>query len=407
MRLSIHVAFATTISIIVAPAFAQRSFDKPFDEVESAIHEQAAGRPFKFPENEPLPPTEIGNTKTTAQAPSRSSSLDDLMGDKPTVQRNAAAAAMTKAEFFAEFEHHYMEAARSNGIISSIDQEYSDVAKSLAVMLPSEFGISTQCVQQRMRDGRISGSRQAMAIASAMYDVIDKIASSGGKAPSGRKTDTLREKVNSLSQRAGGCPNDFPAIKQYLEEYTEFAKALVARKQNAVAERQTKEKEEAQQAKLAADKQREEDETEKREAQAQEAQQQKLKREATEKRKLVLRSGAEKPASFRDHMLMYDYGMGDQFFSSPMLKPDGKVYLFGTGTLDGQDGSDLIFKGYNGYVVVKIGRNTPIYGDIRINMLTVVIGRYVGNTQYTTVIGVVKTVPIIEAIAVSQAPVHQ
>jgi len=240
-----------------------------------------------------------------------------------------------------------------------------------------------------------------MTIASAMYDVIDQL------TPSANKGGMLRDRLNSLSKAGTGCPGDFLAIEQFLSDYADFAKSMVNRKLALVNEKKAKEQDQNRQAKLAAEQQANEKVKKEQDAQARDADMRREKNEADEKRKIALRSGAEKPASFKDHMLLHDYGTGDQFYGSPLLKPDNKVYLFGTGALNREEDGGLFVKNPGGeYIHVKTNRNTPIFGELRMNMPIVVIGRYVGNVQYTTVIGAVKTAPVIEAIAISKAPVY-
>lgn len=349
----------------------------------------------------PIPENNTEITETQNNPNRKASTLDNLMGsDQPN--KSNTTSVMTKESFFAEFERDYLEKSDDTGHLPGMKQKHDKVANSIAVVLPAEFGISASCVQQLRTDGKISGSIQAMTIAAAMYDVLDQI------APSGNKKGMLRDRVNSLSRPGSGCPSDFPAIKQFLSEYSDFAKGMLERKLALVAERNAKEQEQARQARIVADQQASEKANKEREAQAREAEMRKQKKGADEKRRIALRSSVEKPASFRDYMLMYDHGIGDQFYGSPLLKADNKVYLFGTGALDREEDGGLLVKspGGGGYIHVRTSRSTQIYGDLRINMPIVVIGRYVENIQYTTVIGAVKTAPVIEAIAISKAPVY-
>lgn len=400
-RWGIPAAFAFVFALGNGPAFSQVQFDKAIGKIESAIRGQTGPRQAKPGGAEAQQATEMRDQpkESSASASQSNSSLDRLLGNDADSLQGQAGAGSTKAEFFSSFEKHYFEVASSSGAISDMQRKYMDIGNSLARMLPSEFGISIQCVQQRARDGRISGTSQARSIAAAMYDILDKLA-----AP--ERSNALRARFDSLARPGSGCPNDFAGIKQYLDTYTEFAIQLVDRHQKAVAERQSQMREAEREAKLAADRKRSEEDAKNREAQARDEAQKTAMREAQEKRRASLRSGAAKPNSFQDHMLMHDYVWGEQYFSSPLVEPDGKVYLFGTGALDRKDGNDLILKNPDGYVIVRPKRGTPIYGELQVNRLTVVLGRYVANAQYTTVIGAVKTAPVIEAIAISKAPVQ-
>lgn len=128
------------------------------------------------------------------------------------------------------------------------------------------------------------------------------------------------------------------------------------------------------------------------------------KKEAEEKRKSALQSGYAKPNSFNDFMLMHDdYVGGDQYFANPLLKPNNRVYLFSIGGIDRQDGNNLIIKSTTGYIFVRTNHSTPMFGVLQVHSPTVVLGRYVDNTQYTTVLGEIRTAPVIEAIAVTKA----
>lgn len=468
-----------------------------------------------------------------AVAQGKRSTLDNLMGSDQA-NRGDTISTMSKGAFLAEFERDYLELSDDAGHMPSMKQRHDKVAQNLAIMLPAELGVSAGCVQQRKRDGSITGTSQAMTIAAAMYDVIDEL------APSTGKSGMLRNRVNSLSQPGSGCPSDFPAIKQFLSDYSNFAKEMVGRRKSLTAERKAKVNDiaiaasretttpsvakdnaifariernyrprpesklepmrpiagpeqfdeltklliadygvsadcllenkaisgaaETGQARSVAhamnsilmygwamkyspatadasrinttidplsrrapfgcpadfDKikrflndfssftrsmiERKDAESLARSHQKEDAQRRK---DAQDKeRSVALRTGREKPASFKDYMLMHDHGVGDQFYGSPLLKPDNKVYLFGTGAVDREEGGGLLVRNSGGsYIHVKTSRSTPIYGDLRVNMPVVVIGRYIGNTQYTTVVGAVKTAPMIEAIAISKAPV--
>jgi hypothetical protein len=326
--------------------------------------------------------------------------LDSLMNSSQSARSNAASP-VSKASFLADFERDYLAKATDKGTMQGMSQRADKVGDGLAAMLPAEYGVSATCVQQRSRDGRISGNSQARTVAAAMYDVLDQIATSGNKG------GMLRDRVNSLSKPYTGCPNDFPAIKQFLDDYAEFAKGMVDRKLALVGERKANEEEKARQVKAAANQKADEQAGKQRDAQAREAEMKRQKKESDEKRKLALRSGSEKPGSFRDYMLMHDHEIGDQYYGSPLRVPDNKVYLFGTGAFDREDSGGLFIRNSgNEYIYVKTSRGTPIYGDLRVNMAIVVIGKYVGNIQYTTVIGAIKTAPVIEAFAISKAPVY-
>lgn len=374
----------------------------PLGNSHLATGQRDAGTVEPLSENnsEVVEPQVNTNPSPPVSVTRRSSTLDNLMGsDQP--KRTNASSAMTKMSFLAEFESDYLEKSDDAGRLPGMKQSHDKVANALAITLPAEFGVSAACVQQRRRDGRVTGSPQAMTIAAVMYDVIDQL------APSTNKGGMLHDRVKSLSQPGIGCPNDFPAIKQFLSEYSDFAKSMVDHKLALVTNRKAKAQEQVRQDKMAADHQASEKASKERQVQEREAEMRRQKRESDDKRKIALRSGAEKPASFRDYMLMHDYGAGDQFYGSPLLKPDNKVYLFGTGGLDREDGEGLIVRNSGGdYIHVITNRSTPIYGELRIKMAIVVIGRYVGNTQYTTVMGAVRTAPMIEAIAVSKAPVY-
>ena len=472
---------------------------------------------------------------STATAQGKGSTLDNLMGEDRSSRSNTPSTILTKAAFLAEFERDYLETSDDAGHLPGMKQNLEKVTNNLAIMLPSEASISAACVQQRRRDGRIAGTSQARTIAAAMYDVIDEL------APSANKGGMLRDRVNSLSQLGSGCPADFPAIKQYLSDYSDFAKGMVGRRKNLTAERKSKVNEmvvsasidtpsssvtkgnavftriengyrpKAEQkseptrpiasfdqfeelAKLLTteynvsadcvqEKERNGKNVESSQARAianamnsiliygwntkyspatadasrlnkdldplsrkppygcpadfekikkflndfssftksmidrkeaeglakaqQREEAQRRKETQDKERSVALRTSKEKPVSFKDYMLLHDYGTGDQFYGSPLLKPDNKVYLFSTGGLDREEDGGLFVKspGGGGYIHVKTTRSTPVFGDLRMNMPVVVIGRYVGNIQYTTVIGAVKTAPVIEAIAISKAPV--
>jgi hypothetical protein len=370
------------------------SIGKLFGKIDSSIRDQVKKEPAQVPvtpqgnsnlpatgqreakrveplsenDSEVAEPQENTNASQPIPVNRRSSTLDNLIGsDQP--KRSNASSAMTKTSLLAEFERDYLEKSDDAGRLPGMKQSHDKVANGLAIMLPAEFGVSAACVQQRKMDGRVTGGPQAMTIAAAMYDVIDQL------VPSANKGGMLHDRVKSLSQPGIGCPNDFPAIKQFLSEYSDFAKAMVDRKLAVVAERKANDQERARQIKISAEHQANDKASKERQVQEREAEMRRQKKEVDDKRKIALRSGAEKPASFRDYMLMHDYGTGDQFYGSPLLKPDNKVYLFGTGGLDRESGEGLIVKNSGGdYIHVITNRSTPIYGELRVNMAIVVIG---------------------------------
>lgn len=405
---------ACVATAFVAPAAVAQgigSLDRLFGKVESAIRDQARKEPaqipagsqgnqnaqttgqrevkkeFTFSERDAevaesqnssnVPPPPLGNRKA--------SSFDNLMGgDQPA--RNKVAAAMTKAAFFEEFERMHLDSA---------GKEYLKVASSLAMMLPAEYGVSTGCVQSRYHDGRVTHSSEAVTIASAMYDVIDQL------GPSGPKSNRLRDNVNSLFMPGMPCRGDSVAIKQFLTEYTDYARGLLDRKQALVSDRKAREQEQARQAKIAADQQAQEKAGKEREAQARDAEMRRQNKEATEKRTVALRLGGEKPASFSDYTLMHQHKEGYNLFVNPKVEADNNVYLMPPFKLERADSDGLLVTDGNGnYILVKKTRSTAIYGELKINWPITTIGKYVGNTQYTTVIGAVKTAAVIEAIAI-------
>lgn len=328
----------------------------------------------------------------------KGSSLDALLGAQHS-DDHATGNAIGKQQLFADFESVYMEKSDDTGNFPSAAQRPDKVSDGLAVILPSEYGVSESCIQQRRRDARISGSSQARSIAAVMYDIVDQLAPPRYGKPSG---DMVRQRMSYLSQPGMGCPADFPKIRAFLDEFTDFAKAMVDRKK-AVVTAKAKQAEREQQLVEARKSEKVQKDAE---AEARAAEARRSEKEANDRRRTSLLAGKEKPASFRDHMLMHDYAIGDQYIWSPLVKADNKVYLFGTGSLDRQDGQDLILRSANGYVMVKMGRSTPKYGELQVNRLTVVLGRYIDNTQYTTVMGAIKTAPVIEAIAVAKGPVQ-
>lgn len=192
-----------------------------------------------------------------------------------------------------------------------------------------------------------------------------------------------------------GARKEFDALSA---SYLKQAKATEAARENA--ERQRKLEERKNQEKLA----KEQDAAEKA---------RKLT-EIKEYRKQLL-NGSAKIVNFQDASLFYaddnlNFKSVAGVANSPLLSPDGAAYQ-GKVIIEFQEANGILrckamihqeAGGYTkgDYVFLKTTKNSVKFSadQLKVNGLIKVVGKYVGNVQYTTVIGVQKTAPVLEVI---------
>lgn len=135
-----------------------------------------------------------------------------------------------------------------------------------------------------------------------------------------------------------------------------------------------------------------------------------MQNQAESKRIDALRQGkAEEIRNFNDAMIFYSAGNGRLLMARPKIKPDSRLYGAYGAVLDRveQGGDTLIIRAgsppnyafITGLLAVKQHRS--VIENLRIGMPIHVIGRYVKNTEYSTVLGAAKTAVVLEAVYIS------
>jgi hypothetical protein len=132
---------------------------------------------------------------------------------------------------------------------------------------------------------------------------------------------------------------------------------------------------------------------------------------ALEERKRKVRSGEVKAANFAEAKLVY--APSEELYevvASPLLAPN-QGYYSGDVLIDAIEKSDLLrgkivnLRGFdNVYVFLRTSNRTTNYvssNEMRIGALIKVLGRYVDNVKYNTLIGQQKTAPLIEVMYIS------
>lgn len=127
-------------------------------------------------------------------------------------------------------------------------------------------------------------------------------------------------------------------------------------------------------------------------------------------RKVGLKSGEIAVANFDDAMLVLEPKQLDQIMVSPLLKADNNIYAAEV-RVDGNDERMLRVARGGGrnfigewvavsYAHLKISKSVTKYlkSEMRIGGVVKVIGRYVGNTEYRTIGGEVKVMPILDVM---------
>jgi hypothetical protein len=128
-----------------------------------------------------------------------------------------------------------------------------------------------------------------------------------------------------------------------------------------------------------------------------------------ESRKRDLKAGRIKISSFGDAVLFYD-PVQDllDLMERPLLSPDSGIYSTAV-TLDGEEQRGVlrvkvslasIGRGDVRYAFLRTSKGTINFAPsaMRIGNDIAVVGRYVGNVKYKTVIGEERTAPMLEAL---------
>ncbi|SET40643.1 hypothetical protein SAMN05216326_12530 [Nitrosomonas marina] len=125
-----------------------------------------------------------------------------------------------------------------------------------------------------------------------------------------------------------------------------------------------------------------------------------------------LRTGKLSPENIDQAKIAYDAGDGYSIANSPKIRPDYQLYAL-TGTIyDAQDGTPRFIgevKSWSkslipvmklGYVEVKVpGKLRDHYfNNARINGRFGLVGRYVGNSQYSSIVGTNETAAVFDAV---------
>ncbi len=119
----------------------------------------------------------------------------------------------------------------------------------------------------------------------------------------------------------------------------------------------------------------------------------------------ALKSGAEKVVSLSDAILLNDPASLLPIMGSPLLTPDGKYYV-GNVFVEAQEDSLIRVQGAlvmgqmgsKTYAYLKLPKNAMNFSaeGMRIGGTISIVGKYIGNINYNTVSGVIKTAPVIE-----------
>jgi hypothetical protein len=124
---------------------------------------------------------------------------------------------------------------------------------------------------------------------------------------------------------------------------------------------------------------------------------------AIEDRKRLLKSGRVKISSIKDAALYHDPTQTlPAVIQSPLLSPDSAMYR-GCAVLDGKEQEEILrAKALRGvaYVFLKTSTKTKNFSPsrMRIGETVCLVGRYVGNVKYRTVIGEPKIAPLINVL---------
>lgn len=132
-----------------------------------------------------------------------------------------------------------------------------------------------------------------------------------------------------------------------------------------------------------------------------------------------MRSGTKQISTFEDAVAVYDAIEGISLASAPKIKPDGKLYYL-AGIIDQPTKNSLAFiaKANNGVAdlfkkaLSGRGEGEPKYFYVRLNKSMEkkyydlakiglgfdIVGKYVGNTDYQTVLGQTKSMPVFDGI---------
>ena len=121
-------------------------------------------------------------------------------------------------------------------------------------------------------------------------------------------------------------------------------------------------------------------------------------------RQIKLKSGAVKPESINDALLLYAQRGLEEIMVSPLLSPDSEIYV-GAVLIDQQEREGLLRVRMPGtsqpvYAWLRTGPKTVNYAPslMRIGGGLIVVGRYIGNTKYRTVAREERTAPTIDVL---------
>ncbi|MCL2872593.1 MAG: hypothetical protein FWF41_06415 [Betaproteobacteria bacterium] len=188
-----------------------------------------------------------------------------------------------------------------------------------------------------------------------------------------RNALTRRSLVDRMSGIGSGCKNG-KQIKAYLDEFVAEAEKWY---QQAKQERTEKEA--------------------------------RLKQERADNAKYIdkIREGKAEIRNFNDAWGFYSAnGNWQEVLLHPKAQPDNRFYALGGAILDKvEKNGNYIVKFSNSYAVItktsSAKHNVGFSENLRVGMPFYIIGKYVANGEYTTVIGTTKTMPVFEAFYLS------
>ncbi len=113
----------------------------------------------------------------------------------------------------------------------------------------------------------------------------------------------------------------------------------------------------------------------------------------------LIREGSAKPESFKEAAVALDAQHRPDLAMRPMVQPDGSAVIM-SGTLDRIEGELFICRMGNDYFAIRVDLDSGIgrqAAALRYGGPVNAVGRYIGNLTYTTVMGMERQMPVVQA----------
>lgn len=291
-----------------------------------------------------------------------------------------------RASIFASIAKVYHTKAYDNGGFPSSLLDYHTLGLRVGEHLEQHSRVSARCLFDVRRDGKRSPTGAVIGLVAGLEDVMRSHAAKGLAS----LQTVVAARVRSFAA-SPGCSRYEPAAQSLLLAFSEFAQPMVASHLEKITKRNDEARIAAQSGREQAQRhnharRRTAEETEVRRAADQEQQRQ--------ERLLALKDGAA-PESFKDHYLLLDPQNAQFDLANPPLDPIKGPVIFRGQIVREENGGYLLLLTTRVPAYVKLVRSasSAVEGTLHINGHVNVIGRHVGNRQYETVLGAVKTVP--------------